>query len=799
MSVSDGLSWVKRRLRFKKRSRSRRGSPLGDIRDWLLEDRCLLSGVVPVPVNSNTPLNQIFWNGGASLNPNGVPGINAAPTVKTITITNTTDQTIYPILRDANTGQNPANTNPNNPGNYYDPQDNHNEEFRAYIGYVGTDGKQYLGLPGGATIAIRVPLVFWDAENMYIATDGNDLTPTDPVNQSNPFRYDPSSARGVSLSTDSNSWVTSFTASNQVVSAGLVMFYHATAPQTPALDSPAQLTEFTIRDPYLRNWLTEKDNAQEQVIFNYDVSYVDNLTSSIAMQASQVPVPIADNPVPPTEDYGWVGSSLIYGPPTTPGTMQNLIRDFITNTGPASIGQYFGGEGWPSYFNPDGVLKIPGGANLFANSPLNGQLSSYFTFGQNNQFMLSSGGTGPIAVRPSGDPLNDPQATQLPLSVDPATRDAFASQLAAMLENNQEVDFSISPNPTLLGKVTGYNPTGSIRGFRVTNPGSGYDPNNPPTVTITGGGGSGGTAHAVVSPDGKVTSVIMDTSGKYTSEPTVSFSGNGGAAALADIGGGTATVELNPGVSLPTGVGLSYIFSRPATDYAATDLTNLWYSWAQYYVGQFTNFVPPTGVTGSIAAGTNILTLDNPVPSTLALGMTVSDPSGSGIDPAPGTTVTILGFNPENDKQIYLSQFSPKGGSGTYTFGAPQALPFTNTDGVKSILVTNQGSGYVPATISFSGGGAGAVGAVLTSNGQVTGVQITSGGVNYTTPPTVTFSGGGTNATGTAIIQNGVVIGVTITNPGSGYLSVNITGGGRQWCERHRRCFQRWLYHGCRP
>jgi len=90
--------WLKLRSSSTHRARPCRRNPLGGIRDWLLEDRCLLSGVVPVPGNSNTPLNQLFWNGGALLNPNGVPGINAAPTVKTITITNTTAQTIYPIL-----------------------------------------------------------------------------------------------------------------------------------------------------------------------------------------------------------------------------------------------------------------------------------------------------------------------------------------------------------------------------------------------------------------------------------------------------------------------------------------------------------------------------------------------------------------------------------------------------------------------------------------------------------------------------------------------------------------------------
>src|SRR5262249_37501675 len=54
----------------------------------------------------------------------------------------------------------------------------------------------------------------------------------------------------------------------------------------------------------------------------------------------------------------------------------------------------------------------------------------------------------------------------------------------------------------------------------------------------------------------------------------------------------------------------------------------------------------------------------------------------------------------------------------------------------------------------------------------VSNVTVADGGFGYQTPPTVTFSGGGgTGATGTAILTDGVVTGVTITDGGSGYTS----------------------------
>lgn len=71
-------------------------------------------------------------------------------------------------------------------------------------------------------------------------------------------------------------------------------------------------------------------------------------------------------------------------------------------------------------------------------------------------------------------------------------------------------------------------------GVRVVNPGSGYDPANPPKVTISGGGGTGATAVATVGTSGstlgKVTAVAMTFSDSvlfwtrgsgYTSVPTI--------------------------------------------------------------------------------------------------------------------------------------------------------------------------------------------------------------------------------------------------------------------------------------
>lgn len=72
---------------------------------------------------------------------------------------------------------------------------------------------------------------------------------------------------------------------------------------------------------------------------------------------------------------------------------------------------------------------------------------------------------------------------------------------------------------------------GQVTSVTVSSVGSGYT--SPPTVSFSGGGGTGATATAVLTGD-KVTGVTITNGGTgYTSAPTVSFSGGGGTGAAA--------------------------------------------------------------------------------------------------------------------------------------------------------------------------------------------------------------------------------------------------------------------------
>jgi hypothetical protein len=88
----------------------------------------------------------------------------------------------------------------------------------------------------------------------------------------------------------------------------------------------------------------------------------------------------------------------------------------------------------------------------------------------------------------------------------------------------------------------------------------------------------------------------------------------------------------------------------------------------------------------------------------------------------------------------------------------------------------------LPKVSIFGGDGVGAIGeSVVSSLGQVIGINILNGGVGYTNSPIISIddncnNGGG--AQGYAVINNGKVTQVVITETGSGYLGPSNTGIG---------------------
>src|SRR6185369_8791176 len=176
------------------------------------------------------------------------------------------------------------------PRSLYDPLDFLNEEYRGYIGYMDPkSGKPFVGLLPGQTVTVQVPLVFWDASRVYLATDGTDMFPlvdnlpalASPPNSPNPFHYHDKMQ-------DDPSTSTARFIEKTVDQSALVMWYHARSikdntagkglAEDVSHDSATQLTEFTIRSSYLATLPTAADipDSEKHDLVNYDVSYVDS-------------------------------------------------------------------------------------------------------------------------------------------------------------------------------------------------------------------------------------------------------------------------------------------------------------------------------------------------------------------------------------------------------------------------------------------------------------------------------------------------------------------------------------------
>ncbi|WP_298364966.1 filamentous haemagglutinin family protein [uncultured Bradyrhizobium sp.] len=231
-----------------------------------------------------------------------------------------------------------------------------------------------------------------------------------------------------------------------------------------------------------------------------------------------------------------------------------------------------------------------------------------------------------------------------------------------------------------------------IGGVTIANPGTGYT--SIPDVTISGGGGSGAQATALL---GVVSfAVVSGGSGYSNGDPvTVSGTDNNGNPVTAT---GTAIVN---GSGAVTGVKLTSSGSG------------------------FPGFVDSISVNSATGDGGAQLTASLGV-----VGVTVTNP-GSGY-----TSMPTFSF--------------ANGGGGVAT----TAQAVVNVTGIN---LTNPGDGYLSTpTIKISGSGTTATATV--SGGAVTGVTLINAGTGYSSLPTVTFSGGGAAAANMVLSAPAIVV-----------------------------------------
>lgn len=249
----------------------------------------------------------------------------------------------------------------------------------------------------------------------------------------------------------------------------------------------------------------------------------------------------------------------------------------------------------------------------------------------------------------------------------------------------------------------------------ILDPGTGFT--SAPTVTISGGGGSGATGTAYI--EDVVRSITITNGGSgYVTAPSVSISGTGTSATATAVISGGKVVEV--------------IITNRGGGYTSASVT-------------FS--APPAGTTatGSVTVGRGVVAINITAP-------------GAGYDVPPTISLSGAGVGTNYGFQAVL-------GKATATS--------TVSGSLKSITLTNSGNNYTATpTISFTGGGGTGASAYAKVVGYIDSITVDYGGSGYTSAPTVMISGGeGTGATAVANISGGAVQTVSISKPGNGYVT----------------------------
>ncbi|CAN5415756.1 hypothetical protein BH10PLA2_BH10PLA2_35210 [soil metagenome] len=471
----------------------------------------------------------------------------------------------------------------------YDPLDLFNQSYRGYIGEFNQASNQVeFGLKPGHQVTVEVPLVFWDGGRMFLASNGSQgfQSASDP---GNPLQNTPAwtfnSAAASFVVAPNQRYSATFEDPETEISNpnGRVMWYHDTVPHDFATDASGQLTEWTIRDPMLVNYAPNMPKSQVLTIFNYDVSYVDNLTLPAGMEITNVPIqtpPKYDGaPIPPA-NYAVLGTDL------TIAQMQQGMAVF-TETDPTQLnkdlGTYFDGRGYDQFYFPTGANginfdKLPAGYNLIALSP-NAQVASSFDSGK---FQLVSGGSyAQVATTSTGI------ATQGSNQITGVSASQIA--LLAVGMQYQIVNFPI------VGGTTPIFPQGTfitaLSGTTITmsNPALQNGPDQTAGKQISYSFVGSQFKSTMGSTNGTTASItdIDPTAGIYL-RPGMLVAGPGITTytTIKTISADYKTITLD-GAMPAAGNGSAatpYVFTGAPTSYVVSTLVNNWYAWADYYV-----------------------------------------------------------------------------------------------------------------------------------------------------------------------------------------------------------------------
>lgn len=332
-----------------------------------------------------------------------------------------------------------------------------------------------------------------------------------------------------------------------------------------------------------------------------------------------------------------------------------------------------------------------------------------------------------------------------------------------------------------------------------------------PSVVFTGGGGTGAAATANMltqTISGSVT-FVTDSMSVYNSSyagwpgysttsafPTISFSGGGGSGAAAQYTTwSTNKLVRVTGLCEVSASTVSFTVSggggSGATIANQTSLPPRRCTCAGVYVsqgGSGYSTAPTVVFTLTTGAGTLMTEVTKPVGVANISGGVVTSVTMSNVGEYIRSNLSTSGT------AGYDVSFTGGGGSGAIAsqnsvgalswWAGPDAFIIDSTIGY---TITNQGSGFTsPPTVTLSNLVSGSLTAIIGRLPSV--ISITNGGSGYTSNPTVTISGGtlasyapsfSPSASGTWYTYNYVNT-ITVTNAGTGYYSaptISFSGG----------------------
>ncbi len=169
-----------------------------------------------------------------------------------------------------------------------------------------------------------------------------------------------------------------------------------------------------------------------------------------------------------------------------------------------------------------GILGVSGLTNIQNQSPYSFEATLYTSFGEVVETFNLTGSTPFYEATLTLSDLSDQAATSGGLPLQEKTRNYSASNIlftgAPIYGTGLPLNVSLSYYSGHTGVIEG-----ALTGVYVEEHGSGYSPNSPPEIVISGGGGTGATVTGVVSPSGGLTGirVLNGGSGYVSGDPTI--------------------------------------------------------------------------------------------------------------------------------------------------------------------------------------------------------------------------------------------------------------------------------------